>query len=54
MEEDKNINDEVLINNNMIKMDNVYNLCKATIKLDLSDGLASGFFIKGIIRNFIV
>ena len=27
-------------------MDNVYNVCKATIKLDLNDGLGSGFFIK--------
>ncbi len=46
MEAAENINNEALIQNNMIKMDNVYNVCKATIKLDLNDGVGSGFFIK--------
>ena len=46
MEAAENINNEAIIQNNMIKMDNVYNVCKATIKLDLNDGVGSGFFIK--------
>ena len=38
---------EVLINNNMIPMDNVYDICKATIKIILKNNrIGSGFFLK--------
>ena len=38
---------EALINNNMIPMDNVYDICKATIKIELKNFVkASGFFLK--------
>ena len=38
---------EALINNNMIPMDNVYDICKATIKIELKNFIkASGFFLK--------
>ena len=47
MEEEKSIIDEVFINNNMIKMDNVYNVCQATVKIKIDNiRVASGFFIK--------
>jgi len=38
---------EVLINNNMIPVDNVYDICKATIKIVLKNNkIGSGFFLK--------
>ena len=47
MEEEKSIIDEIFINNNMIKMDNVYNVCQATVKIKIDNiRVASGFFIK--------
>ena len=47
--ESKIIN-EVLINNNIIQMDNLYDICKATIKIMIKNRIGSGFFIK-IERN---
>ena len=40
---------EALINNNMIKMDNVYDICKATIKIKIetkTNRIGSGCFLK--------
>ena len=46
MEEEKSIIQEILIKNNMIKINNFYNICQATIKIKLNNHVASGFFIK--------
>jgi len=46
MDDNKYIINQILLKNNMVKMYNVYNLCKATIKIELNDGFASGFFLK--------
>jgi hypothetical protein len=41
------IDNEMLINNNMIPMDNVYDICKATIKIIIKNNrIGSGFFLK--------
>ena len=41
------IDNEILINNNMIPMDKVYDICKATIKIIMKNNrIGSGFFLK--------
>jgi len=51
MEDEKSIIEEILFNNNLIKVDNDYNICKATIKIKLNIHIVSGFFIK-LKRNY--
>lgn len=39
--------DEILIDNNMVQMGNVFNICRATVKIQLKNGgIGSGFFLK--------
>ena len=39
--------DEILIDNNMVQMGSVFNICRATVKIQLKNGgISSGFFLK--------
>ena len=46
MEDDENIINQIMFKNNMVNCNYFYDLCQATIKIELNDGFASGFFIK--------
>ena len=40
------IKDEILFDNNIVDMKNVYNICKASIKILRKEGIGTGFFLK--------
>ena len=45
MEDDENIINQIMFKNNMVNCNYFYDLCQATIKIELNDGFASGFFL---------
>ena len=45
-EDEKNIKNELLIHKNIIPINNILTISKATVKIKLSSGLGSGFFLK--------
>ena len=46
MEAEKYLTEEILIKNNIKTVSQAYNNCKATIKIELSNGIGSGFFLQ--------
>jgi len=50
-ENEKNIKNEKLIHNKIIPINNISTISKATVKIILSDGVGSGFFLKTLKKN---